>query len=92
MIAILTKHARGKVYNIGGGKENSISVVDAVEKLKVLMGVEDQEIRFLPKREGDQKVYISDIKKANDELDWKPKISIDQGFPDLVNWITTWNS
>jgi CDP-paratose 2-epimerase len=92
MLAILTKHARGKIYNIGGGKENSISVIDAVEKLRILMGIEDQEIRFLPKREGDQKVYVSDIKKAEDELDWKPNISIDEGFPDLVNWIKTWNS
>ena len=93
MLAILARrNTRGQVFNIGGGKDNSISVNDAVEKLQKVIGVE-VEVEHLPKRKGDQKIYVSDIKKAKDELDWGPKVSIDEGLADLVSWIMhSWSS
>ena len=38
-------------------------------------------------RAGDQKVYISDIRKAKRELDWEPKVAPREGVEMLWNWI-----
>lgn len=74
------------VLNIGGGKGNAVSLLDIIEKLEKIL---DREIKlkFKAERPGDQKVYVSNIKKAQKLLDWKPMINIDQGLVRLVNWI-----
>ena len=36
-------------------------------------------------RPSDQKVYISDIRRAREELGWKPEISPEEGVKKLVN-------
>jgi CDP-paratose 2-epimerase len=38
-------------------------------------------------RTGDQKVYISDITKAREELNWRPKIGVKQGIVKLASWV-----
>ena len=38
-------------------------------------------------RPGDQRVYISDIRKAERELDWTPQVSVENGIRRLVSWI-----
>jgi hypothetical protein len=38
-------------------------------------------------RPGDQKVYVSDIRKAQRELGWAPRIGIAQGLENLHSWV-----
>ena len=38
-------------------------------------------------RPGDQKVYISDIRKAKKELGWEPKVSVEDGIKKLIDWV-----
>src|SRR3972149_473783 len=38
-------------------------------------------------RPGDQKVYVSDIRKAKKELGWAPTIGVEQGVGELVDWV-----
>jgi CDP-paratose 2-epimerase len=38
-------------------------------------------------RPGDQKIYVSDIRKANKELGWTPQIGVRDGVENLVNWV-----
>jgi CDP-paratose 2-epimerase len=38
-------------------------------------------------RPGDQKVYISDIRKAKKELGWSPKVDVEAGAQELVDWV-----
>ena len=42
---------------------------------------------FLDWRPSDQKVYISDITKANKFLDWTPKINPKRGVKILIDWV-----
>lgn len=77
----------GQIYNIGGGKENSISVwyefAPILEKLferKIIANFSDW-------RPGDQKIYISDITKAKKGLGWKPEVSPKVGIEKLYNWV-----
>ena len=42
---------------------------------------------FADWRSGDQKVYISDIRKAEKEFSWKPEASFKEGFDLMLEWI-----
>jgi CDP-paratose 2-epimerase len=38
-------------------------------------------------RPGDQRIYVSDIRKAGRELDWQPKVDVEEGIRRLYGWI-----
>lgn len=79
--------AAGKVYNIGGGSDNTMSIwAEFGPMLEELIG-NAVEVRQSEWRPGDQRVYISDIRKAKKELNWTPKVSVDRGVPTLFHWI-----
>jgi CDP-paratose 2-epimerase len=80
--------AAGQIYNIGGGPENTISVWAELGAL-----VEDLFGHPIPVdcaewRIGDQRVYVSDIRKADRELGWRPRISVRDGITRLFRWIS----
>jgi CDP-paratose 2-epimerase len=76
---------QGQVYNIGGGLENAISLLELIRLLKRALG---REVRydFDDWRPGDQRVYISDISKAARDLGWTPSISKEEGVHRLLSW------
>jgi CDP-paratose 2-epimerase len=76
----------GKVFNIGGGPLNTLSLHELLEMLNNLTGKKSS-VAYEDWRPGDQKVFVSNISKANIELGWKPKISPDIGVKKLYNWI-----
>ena len=75
------------VYNIGGGSENTTSLLEFLDMLEGQTG-ERTEIAFDDWREGDQKVYVSDISRARDELDWEPQVDFETGMRRFVDWYT----
>lgn len=77
---------RGKVYNIGGGRENTISLLELVAYLEEMVG-RKIELSFGDWRPGDQPVYISDIRRAEQEFGWKPQISKLEGVRRLLEWV-----
>jgi len=80
--------AAGKVYNIGGGAENVMSIwVEFGLLLEKLLGREIPIARG-DWRPGDQKVFYADIRKAERELGWKPKIGVEQGVEMLFKWVS----
>jgi len=79
--------AAGKVYNIGGGAGNVMSVwVEFKPLLEKLLGKEIPVARG-DWRPGDQKVFYADIRKAERELGWKPKIGVEEGVERLFEWV-----
>jgi len=80
-------HVKGQVFNMGGGRENTISVwVEFGPKLEKLLG-DTIEVARGDWRPGDQRVFYADIHKAERELGWKPKISVEQGVQKLFEWV-----
>lgn len=80
------EHGRpGAVYNIGGGPKNTISLLELLDMLERLTG-RQTEVTFGPWRPSDQRVYISDISKAQADLDWEPQVSPEEGVRQLVQW------
>jgi len=79
--------ARGKVYNLGGGPENVMSVwAEFGPKLEKLIGSAIQVARS-DWRPGDQRVFYADITKAEKGLGWKPKIGVETGVQMLFEWV-----
>jgi CDP-paratose 2-epimerase len=77
----------GQVYNIGGGPENTLSVwAEFGNLLEELLG-HRVSVHYAGWRPGDQRVYVSDIRKASLELGWKPRISVRKGLTSLFRWI-----
>ena len=77
---------RGKVYNIGGGQDFTLSLV---ELIKILEDALNKKIplEFCDLRPGDQPVYISNTQKAAQEFGWKPQVSPREGVSRLIGWI-----
>ncbi len=76
----------GKVYNVGGGERNLISLLEAIELLDHIGGDKYPKLEYSFKdwRYADQKVYYSDIKKISKY--WKPTTSVIEGFNKSFEW------
>lgn len=77
----------GEAFNIGGGAENSISLLEMISMLENLLGRTITK-RFKEWRQGDQKYYISDTSKFSDATGWKPAIPVKEGIRILYDWLS----
>ncbi|GAH50757.1 unnamed protein product, partial [marine sediment metagenome] len=78
---------KGKVYNIGGGRVNTISLLELVAYIEKLLN-RKIDYSFAEWRPGDQKVYVSDIRKATEDFGWAPQVRKEEGIKKLLNWVT----
>lgn len=76
----------GKIFNIGGGHTNTLSLLELIAYLEKLLNKKIP-LRFTDQRPGDQPVYVSDISKAREKLNWQPKISVENGVKSLNSWV-----
>jgi CDP-paratose 2-epimerase len=77
----------GKIYNLGGGSENTISVWTEFGPLLEKMLGKPIPVTRGDWRPGDQKVFVADIRKAQAELDWQPKYNVEKGTRQLFDWV-----
>ena len=79
--------AKGQIYNVGGGKQNVISIwAEFGPILEKLLGKEIEVARE-DWRPGDQKVFYADLRKAKNELGWEPKIDLEEGMELMFEWV-----
>ena len=78
---------KGNVFNIGGGPNNTSSLIEIVDLLEEFTGKRSK-ITFSDWRPFDQKIYISDISKMKKATGWEPKVNVGDGIKRLVDWIT----
>jgi CDP-paratose 2-epimerase len=74
------------VFNMGGGPRNTLSVLELLDILQDVTSAKPG-VSFSEWRPADQRVYISDIRKAQEMLHWKPKVAPQEGVKRLVNWV-----
>lgn len=74
------------VFCMGGGYSNTISLLELIDLLSKLLN-EKIKFEFQNWRPSDQKVYISDIRKAKSLLNWSPKINPEEGVNKLFKWV-----
>ncbi len=74
----------GEVYNLGGGRGNSISVMEAVKKAEQLTGRTMNTEYVEENRIGDHICYISDLAKLREHFPgWDITINLDRIFEDI---------
>lgn len=78
--------AYGQVFAIGGGMENSLSLLELFSLLEQKYSIR-MTYQQLPWRESDQKVFVADIEKAKKILDWYPNVSANEGIDKMLAWL-----
>lgn len=72
------------VYNLGGGRDNSISILECKSILRDSFGVR-LNLSFTDEpRSGDHQWYISDLSKLKKAFNWTPSFSIIDIFNDMI--------
>ena len=77
---------KGKAFNVGGGSQNQMSLVELVSHLEEKKG-KKLELGHSDWRPGDQKIYVSDITRAKEVFDWEPIIDKKEGVELLWAWV-----
>ncbi|HEY3997912.1 MAG TPA: NAD-dependent epimerase/dehydratase family protein, partial [Candidatus Xenobia bacterium] len=76
----------GQIFNVGGGPLHQLSLLELVEKLERLTG-HRLDLVYANTRVGDQPLFVSDISKAQRDLQWQPAFGLDAGLERLYRWI-----
>jgi len=81
-LAAMNRNLDYEIFNVGSGIPTSIL---NLAKLMIKISQEELESKFEPALEGDVQYSQADITKIKDELNWKPKITLEEGITDLIN-------
>lgn len=79
------EQAKSQVFNIGGGMQNSLSLLELFAILEELTNTKLKFHRLLP-RESDQGIFVSDIGKVASLLKWKPRVGAREGISKMLAW------
>jgi CDP-paratose 2-epimerase len=82
------EHGEPGIYNIGGGPEYAISLLECIDLVGEILGKQPK-INFEDSRLGDLLYFICDISKAKEKLKWQPEIPPSKGIKMLLEWIET---
>ncbi|MGC4073224.1 MAG: GDP-mannose 4,6-dehydratase [Nibricoccus sp.] len=80
--------ARGQAFNIGGGMENSCSLLELFDLLETLLPVK-MVYQELPWRHSDQKFFVADNSKAARLIGWKPRVTKAAGVAATLEWVAS---
>jgi CDP-paratose 2-epimerase len=78
---------KGQAFNIGGGIDNSSSLLELFQLLEQQLDIR-MEYKQLPPRESDQRVFVADIAKAQKLIGWKPLVSKSKGVSKMIDWVS----
>ena len=80
----------GEVYNLGGGRGNSVSILEAFERAEAATGKKMNYVYEDKNREGDHMCYISDLSKCREHYPgWDIEVSLETIFEEIANaWMS----
>ena len=76
----------GEAFNIGGGPENTLSLLELIDRIAALNG-RRLRLDFGNWRVGDQRWYVSDIRKFHRLTGWSPRVGVMEGVRRLHRWL-----
>lgn len=77
----------GQVYNVGGGPENTLAVWSELGPMLEEHLGHRIEVGYDDWRPGDQRIFVADIDKAEQELGWRPTVRKQEGVRRLFEWV-----
>lgn len=76
----------GEIYNLGGGKRNSFSLVELTEACQKITGEKIKISSIKETRPFDVKLFISDFRKFAQVSGWRPKIGLEESLEKMHKW------
>jgi len=84
IICAVKSNKIGEIYNVGSNESVSVN------RIVKLLGAE--KITYIPKRPGEPDKSLAGINKIKKELNWEPKIKIEEGIKELLKNINYWKN
>ncbi|MCX5648078.1 MAG: dTDP-glucose 4,6-dehydratase [Planctomycetota bacterium] len=84
VLAALDGGRPGTVYNIGARSERQN--IDVVREILRQVGKPESLIRFVKDRPGHDRRYAMNPARIEEELGWRPQVSIEEGLADTIRW------
>jgi CDP-paratose 2-epimerase len=76
----------GQAFNIGGGPENTTSLLELTNLIAELHG-EPLALQFSDWRTADQRYYVSDTRRFSAATGWRPRVGVRSGVTQLYGWL-----
>jgi CDP-paratose 2-epimerase len=76
----------GRVFNIGGGPDNSVSLLELLQLIGDRIG-RAPAVAFDAWRPGDQRYFVSDTRGFEQVTGWRPAVSVHDGVARLAEWL-----
>lgn len=80
---------RNGTYNLGGGRENALTLRSLIEKMEEVSGLQAVVDEDHPLPAPVPHRYVSDLSLVRHELDWEPRIGLTEGLKDLLGGAAT---
>jgi CDP-paratose 2-epimerase len=81
-----TETWKGQIFNIGGGRDTSLSLMELTQLCQELTGKEVPITKNMETAHVDIPLYISNSTKAKEVLGWEPKIRAKQIILEILAW------
>jgi CDP-paratose 2-epimerase len=78
---------RGEIYNLGGGPDNQLAIWQEFAPLLEELSGHPIPVSRGDWRPGDQLIFVADIRKAERDLGWRPKVGVQTGIGRLYAWV-----
>jgi CDP-paratose 2-epimerase len=75
----------GQIYNVGGGAENAVSLLDIIDEIEDLTG-KRLGFRTANTRPGDQLFYVTNASRLRDHTGWEPRIKVRETLEHIYEW------
>ena len=76
----------GEIYNVGGQRNNSCSIIEAIEKIDITLGIKIKYKINSDFRKGDHKWWITDMSKfKRDYPQWSQKYNLERILEDIYH-------
>jgi len=87
-LAILEEGTLNSLYHLGPSR--GVAVRDVVKTICNSLGVElSAAAKDVAERPGQDAAYLIDSSRAKSEVNWEPKVSLDEGISEVVEWVSS---
>lgn len=83
--AVILNGQVGQTYTVGGLKDD-VNNLEVVKLILKLMGKSEEQIEFVKDRPGHDRRYAVDWTKINQELNWSPSVTFEEGLQKTIDW------
>lgn len=76
-----------RVFNIGGGMENSLSILELLSTLEgfIQLPLAPRRIEW---RASDQKIFVANLQRVQTEIGWSPQVNQAEGLRAMFSWVS----